>query len=118
MSITNIQASEAFELANNGTIFVDVREVAETNCNQYDLKNVTYIPLSLFELKFREVLPKDKSTKLIIACQAGGRSMMAATALKKHGYSNVCNLVGGLSGWAMDGFPVKSGENLHSKCGC
>jgi rhodanese-related sulfurtransferase len=118
MSIINLQPKEAFDLANEGTCFVDVREIAETNCNQYDLKNVTYLPLSIFELKFNEVLPKDKHIKIILACQAGGRSAMAATSLKKHGYTNVCTVVGGLSGWALDGFPVKNGENLNVKCGC
>jgi rhodanese-related sulfurtransferase len=41
--------------------------------------------------------------KLIIAqCKSGRRSMKALETLKKHGFTNVLNLEGGILGWGQD----------------
>jgi len=41
--------------------------------------------------------------KLVVAqCKSGRRSMKALETLKKHGFSNVLNLTGGILGWGED----------------
>jgi hypothetical protein len=60
--------------------------------------------------------PKDKS--IIVGCQAGGRSQLAAELLGKEGFQNVSNMEGGFGGarnamgqvtpgWIQQGFPVE-----------
>ena len=39
------------------------------------------------------------SDKIIVYCANGTRSILAAEALKKMGYTNVMYLEGGISGW-------------------
>lgn len=108
MPIQNIKPKEALKLVEEeGTIFVDVREKNETDCVKYGLKNITYIPLSEFEKKHLALLPLDKSTKIILACQAGGRSMSAAGFLFNQGYYTLLNLEGGLSRWTAEGLPTQ-----------
>jgi len=52
-----------------------------------------------------------KGQPVAVHCQAGGRSAIAASILKKHGIPEVINVEGGLSRWISEGLPVKN----HSK---
>ena len=45
-----------------------------------------------------ESLPKD--AELIFHCHIGGRSMQAAEHYRRLGFTNVCNLVGGIRAWS------------------
>ena len=107
MSVKQLSPEEAYELANKGTLFVDVREKNETDSFSYDLKNIIYAPLSNFEILSTAKLPQEKNTPIILACKAGGRSMKAAEFLASNGYNNLYNLSGGILGWSEAGLPVK-----------
>ena len=48
----------------------------------------------------------DSETPIVLYCQTGLRSMLAAKALKDLGYSNVVNLQGGYQKWVQSGLPV------------
>src|ERR687892_658696 len=48
----------------------------------------------------------DPSTPVVLYCQTGLRSVLAAKALKELGYQTVINLQGGYQKWAQSGFPV------------
>ena len=109
MTIKQITPKEAYEMANKGTLFVDVREKPETNAFSYDLKDICYLPLSNFEHLSMAKLPTNKDTHIILACRSGGRSMSAAQYLEKNGYKNLYNLSGGIMGWSEEDLPVKEG---------
>lgn len=47
----------------------------------------------------------DKSQPIYLYCRSGKRSMMAAKALEKKGYS-IVNLKGGILGWLDAGYPI------------
>jgi rhodanese-related sulfurtransferase len=116
MSIQNIKPNLVQDMLKSGALFLDVREKNETECNKYDLPNVTYLPLSEFDKKFMAILPQDKNAKIILACQAGGRSMMAAGFLEKNGYQNLYNLEGGLTFWSTEGLPTTGEPTVKSDC--
>jgi rhodanese-related sulfurtransferase len=59
---------------------------------------VVNIPLGELDHRLGE-LPSDKTTPIIAICQSGMRSMSAAHALAKAGYTNVLNLDGGTTAW-------------------
>lgn len=118
MTIQKIKPNQVQDLINTGAIFIDVREKNETNCSKYNLPKITYLPLSEFEKKFMAILPQDKSIKIILACQAGGRSMMAAGFLERNGYQNLFNLEGGLTLWTSEGMPSIDENSAKSKTGC
>ena len=48
----------------------------------------------------------DPTTPIVLYCQTGLRSMLAAKALHELGYQNVVNLQGGYQKWAQSGLPV------------
>jgi molybdopterin/thiamine biosynthesis adenylyltransferase/rhodanese-related sulfurtransferase len=48
----------------------------------------------------------EPSTPIVLYCQTGLRSLLAAKALKDLGYSTVINLKGGYQKWAQSGLPV------------
>jgi hydroxyacylglutathione hydrolase len=43
----------------------------------------------------------------VLHCQSGGRSSVAASVLRAHGFSNVINLSDGFAGWQRRGLPVE-----------
>ncbi len=56
--------------------------------------------------KNKDLLPKDKSAKIVLYCLAGGMSSKAARDLKLLGYENVYNLKGGMISWKEKGYEV------------
>ena len=53
-------------------------------------------------------LPHDRP--LVVVCQGGTRSAIAASLLHSLGYSNVLNFSGGLAEWQGAGLPVETDE--------
>ena len=54
----------------------------------------------------------DPKTPIVLYCQSGLRSMLAAKALHDLGYENVTNLQGGFQKWAQSGLPVMKDKPL------
>ena len=76
-------------------IFIlDVREPHE-----YQLANLggRLIPLSALPGRLTEL---DATREIIVHCKLGGRSAKAVDLLRKAGFSNVKNLIGGIDAWA------------------
>ncbi|MGK0367034.1 MAG: rhodanese-related sulfurtransferase [Thermoproteota archaeon] len=76
--------------------FIDVREADEY---EFVNNNAKLIPLSEFETRFSEIA-KDK--EVVITCKMGGRSMRACQMLEANGYSNLTNVDGGITKWALE----------------
>lgn len=91
---------------------VDVRE--ELIFSQRHLLLARSVPLSRFELKFAQLVPR--RTTLTVLCDDGdGRAERAAAILSRNGYSEVRILAGGVDAWAAAGFELFSGVNVPSK---
>ncbi|HEX7120231.1 MAG TPA: rhodanese-like domain-containing protein [Longimicrobiales bacterium] len=54
-----------------------------------------------------DAVPRDRP--LIVHCQSGARSSIAASVLQAHGFDNVINLAGGIAAWRAEGRPVVPG---------
>src|SRR5436309_1418932 len=57
----------------------------------------------------------DPSTPIVLDCQPGVPSMLAAKALRELGYQNVVNLQGGFQRWAQSGLPVVKDRPLTTE---
>lgn len=86
------------ELANKmndaSIIILDVRESAEFAFGH--IPGAVSIPLGELEERIHE-LPQDKN--IYVVCRTGTRSGLAAQKLAKKGFSNVWNIVPGMSEW-------------------
>jgi len=95
MSLPEISVQELEAMRNAGDKFflLDVR-----NQDEYQTANLGghLIPLSELPTRLDE-LKKDQP--IVVHCQAGGRSSRAVEYLLQQGFSDVCNLRGGLTAW-------------------
>ena len=51
-------------------------------------------------------IPRDRP--LVVTCDAGFKSSLAASWLARNGYTRITNLLGGMQAWARAGFPLQS----------
>ncbi len=98
--VSQLSPAETAELLGAAdTVLIDVRDTHERLVDR--LPQSAHIPLN--EL-IENGVPFPTSSQLVIFCASGTRSLLAAEALIKRGYSLVHNLEGGLSGWRRE-FP-------------
>jgi hydroxyacylglutathione hydrolase len=81
---------------------VDVRSPDEWNRGH--LPGAIHIPLAAFPERVGEL---DASLPVILHCQGGGRSSIAASFLQAKGVENVSNLAGGYDRWVAEGYEVE-----------
>ena len=64
-----------------------------------------FVPYTDVETKVPAMLP-DRQAKIVLYCQTGRMSAIAAETLVRMGYTNVVNLDGGMVAWERAGYPV------------
>ena len=84
-------------------VLVDVREDNEWNKSR--IPGAIHVGRGVLEMNIEARVPQ-KSTPIIVYCQGGGRSAVAADVLAKIGYTNVSSLSGGLAAYQTAGLPV------------
>jgi hydroxyacylglutathione hydrolase len=85
---------------------VDVRGAAEWEAGH--LPGVRNIPLPLLADRLAEI-PRDRP--IVLHCQGGSRSAIAAGVLRAHGFDAVSNFQAGFPAWARANRPVERGES-------
>jgi sulfur-carrier protein adenylyltransferase/sulfurtransferase len=91
-------------LANREPVTViDVRDPDEYR--EGHLEDATNISRGFLEFRIGGAIT-DPETPIVLYCQTGLRSVLAAKALQELGYKNVINLKGGYQRWAQSGLPV------------
>jgi hydroxyacylglutathione hydrolase len=95
-------------LASNVIRVLDVRREGEWQAGH--VAGAEWWPLD----KFRAVLPHlDPHAPLAVHCKSGYRSMIACSLLKRAGYENVINVIGGFDAWQNAKLPIET--NLPAK---
>ena len=75
--------------------------------NEWDeghLPGATHIPLGYLVDRLGDIPP---NRPVVVQCQSGGRSSIAASILERAGFRDVSNLTGGLSAWTASGLPIE-----------
>jgi hydroxyacylglutathione hydrolase len=85
-----------------GVEVIDVRAATEFEAGH--LPGVTHIPLGSLPDRLKEISP---DTPIVVHCQGGGRSAIAASILKANGFTDVANLTGGYGEWEKKGLPTE-----------
>jgi len=94
-------ADVAAQLRDDEAIVIDVRGRSEWDAGH--LAGVRHIPLGYLADGVRDV---PRATPIIVHCQSGARSAIAASVLEAQGFTSVANLDGGYARWVGDGRPV------------
>ena len=107
MAITEITPREAHQRQEAGAVLVDVREDHERELGMAEGAR----GIARAELEEDPTFHfSDRDTELMLICQSGGRSMLAAEVLERLGYNHVVSVRGGTSRWIADGFPLTQPE--------
>ena len=98
-------AELAAELANGQATVLDVRAAEEWEDGH--LPDVPNIPLGQLPARIGDV---PAGRPLVLHCQGGSRSAIAASILQSRGIKDVVNLAGGFGAWSAEGFAVERGD--------
>ncbi|MCC6465346.1 MAG: rhodanese-like domain-containing protein [Planctomycetes bacterium] len=96
-------AKTATAVVEDALTLIDVRMPQEL-CSG-SIPGARHIPLD----SILDTVPKnipDPTAPVVVYCKSGMRGGMAQGALRKLGYTNVSNIVGGFDAWAKAGLPV------------
>jgi hydroxyacylglutathione hydrolase len=98
-AITATQLKEKLE--KKELVLIDVRSTAE--CESGFVENSTYIYVG----ELAEHLDKiPQNTHLATTCASGLRGSLGASILRRHGFQDVSNVLGGLEAWNALGYPL------------
>lgn len=101
------QAAKERKDRDPNTLFIDPRDAAGISSSTGIIPGALNFPLGKFNESADADLPEQlasRSRPIITACQAGPMGALAAHALKKRGFTNVCFMDGGTQGWLDAGY--------------
>src|SRR5439155_2795985 len=99
---------KAPSIREKGFFLVDVRTVEEHDTGA--------IPGTDVNIEYREVAKRHKEIgaslddHIVVYCQSGKRSNIAADTLTELGYKNVYNIRGSMNAWLQAGYPLAGGR--------
>ncbi len=113
-AITEITPERLLELQAEGVPVIDVREPGEFAAGR--LPGAVNIPRGVLEFEVdghpavngvRDPALGHRERPVILYCRSGGRSALAAEALKRLGFAEPLSLAGGFAAWTMTARPVE-----------
>lgn len=108
--LKNLNSKQFRELQRNDTcIIIDVRTLSEYKSQHIEDAG----QLNFYALDFRKkllLLPKRKN--VLLYCNTGFRSRIAANILMKNGYEKVYNLENGIMEWNLHDFPTVADNDI------
>src|SRR6266576_2457782 len=111
--IDEVDPGEARRQASNGAVLIDVRETHEFEAGH--IPGAKHVPRGYLESRIEGAVP-DHSQHVILYCQTGQRSALAAHTLKDLlGYENVESMTGGITLWKDRGYDVEVPKALSSE---
>ncbi|HJP78524.1 MAG TPA: rhodanese-like domain-containing protein [Pseudonocardiaceae bacterium] len=113
--LDRVEPAQAARLQADGGLIVDIRPV--TNRSE-EGEIPGSVPVERIVLEWRldpngahRIAGFDADTPVIVVCNEGYASSLAARDLRRLGLRNVTDLVGGFRGWAKAGLPVSPGPS-------
>jgi molybdopterin/thiamine biosynthesis adenylyltransferase/rhodanese-related sulfurtransferase len=103
MAIRKLTPVEASQRLRNGAVLIDVRADHERALGMAE--GARGIERALLEAAAHMHLP-DLATEVLLICQSGQRSQLAAQGLALQGYRNLASVEGGTSAWQAAGLPM------------
>lgn len=111
--ITTLSTSEVeAKRGQEGVILIDLRDIRELK-REGRIPNTLHIPRGMLEFWIDPESPYykadfDNATELVLFCNKGWRSALAAHSLHRMGVDGVSHMEGGMTKWQADGFEVEA----------
>jgi hydroxyacylglutathione hydrolase len=102
-SISMQQLAE--RLSSGQVTVIDVRGQSEWDAGHLPGEAVVNIPLGYLTDRIGEV---PTTGSVVVLCQSGSRSAIAASLLRAQGRANVVTFEGGFSAWQQAGYPIEA----------
>ena len=103
MAIRELSPAEALDRLRAGAMLVDVRAEHERALGMAE--GARGVERSHLETAPELLLP-DRDAEIVLICQSGRRSQLAAEALWSRGFRNLASVAGGTSAWQAAGMPM------------
>ena len=111
-STTSAQALDQLLKGKTRFALIDVRDPGEYNSSH--IPGATLIPRKQLEFDMSHSVPV-RGTPVVLCCDDGRRSTLAAESLRKLGYGDTTVLDGGINRWVTLDLPTEWGVNVASK---
>jgi rhodanese-related sulfurtransferase len=112
--VRSLTVEEAMAAQSSGALLVDLRDVREVKA-EGKIPGSYHAPRGMLEFwvdpdspYHREAL--SSADRLVLYCNLGWRSALAAKSLQDMGFTNVAHISGGLEAWKDEGGPVEGGR--------
>jgi rhodanese-related sulfurtransferase len=105
--VQHIGIDDYRRMPRDGHILIDIREDHEWAAGH--AAGAVHLSKGIIERDIETTVP-NKSATLVLYCGGGYRSVLAAEALQKMGYTRVISLDGGWRAWNEAGLPVEAPE--------
>lgn len=109
--IPELTPGDALALQRQGAVLIDVRESDEVA--QGSPQGAVRLAKSFLELRIEDAVP-DSAQSILVMCAGGVRSLFAAEALSRMGYSDVRSVAGGFNRWKNEGLPFEIPQALDA----
>lgn len=113
--IARLEPSAALDAVGHGALIVDSR-CGESRRTAGTIPGSIHVPLSVLPWRFdpaspyRDATLADPSREVIVVCDHGYSSSIAAAWLRDLGYDRAGDVIGGFEAWAAAGLPVEPAD--------
>lgn len=104
--VREVSVGEIHDRIERGDRFylLDVREQSEWARGH--IPGANWLGKGVIERDVERAIP-DPGEEIVLYCGGGQRSVLAADALQRMGYTNVSSMAGGIGGWFQAGLPLE-----------
>jgi len=112
-NLERLQPAEAVEAVARGGVLVDIREEPQ-RARDGVVPDAVVIPRNALEWRcdpsseMRDPAVSDPERQVILMCDGGYQSSLAAAVVQKLGHNRATDLVGGFQAWRAVGLPVRA----------
>ena len=114
-TIQRLEPAEAASAMSGGAVLVDIRSESQRERDGV-VPGSVYFPRNVLEWRcdpasdWRDERVSDPSRGLIVMCDAGYQSSLAAANLRRLGLEHAADLAGGFQAWRAASLPVSSAD--------
>ncbi len=106
---TDVTSPRQWRETRNQAMMLDVREISEFEEGHIAHAAHAYVGHLEGALAGSAQLPIAKDQPVVVTCSVGNRASLAVSLLRRHGYQNVSNMLGGMTAWKKLELPVETG---------